>query len=164
MNKIELLKILNFKNDLAYLNEVKSILDNYSEITQILNVLDEIEKMKFCFLNKKDIHDILYEKEKFILIDKIYFLLSYNFHLNILIKDNIYLINYIYAPELINELDKLNRNNNNQLQKLIFSKFIVDLINNAKGFNFIDDNTKNSLTKIKKTNLEKIKNNINILK
>ena len=164
MNKIELLKVLNFKNDPTYLCEVKSILNNYSEITQILNIIDEIEKIKICFLYKKRIHDILYEVGEYIYINKIYFRLSYNFPLNILIKDKPFLINYIYDPKLIIELDKLNRNNNNQLKKLIFSKIILDLIKNAVGFDSIDDNTENSLNIIKTFNQEIIIKSNTILK
>ena len=165
MNKIGLLKELYFKNDSTYLYEIKNILKDYSEITQVLNYFDDRETIKFCFRNNKKINEILYEKEEFILINKIDFRLSFIFFLDFLIKDKLYLIDYTYEPKLINELYHLNfKNNKERIKKLIVSKVIIDLINNAKGFDSIDNNTEKSFTEINDLNFEIIKSNINILK
>ena len=168
MNKIGLLKELYFKNDSTYLYEIKNILKDYSEITQVLNYFDDRETIKFCFRNNKKINEILYEKEEFILINKIDFRLSFIFFLDFLIKDKLYLIDYTYEPKLINELYHLNfKNNKERIKKLIVSKVIIDLIKkiiNAKGFDSIDNNTEKSFTEINDLNFEIIKSNINILK
>ena len=95
-----LIKMGNFYN-LAILEKdpLMNLLEKFIEIECLLE-LNPHEVIKLLYFSKTKVHDILYEEEQIICIDKgekFYnekLKLSYNFYLNLLISDNATITNY----------------------------------------------------------------------
>ena len=91
----------------------------------------------YLYYNKKKAHNILYISDVVIDINSytIKNELNYYFYLNILIKENVEIVNYSYSFDFINKLYKIanNLSPDNNLKKIIYSKFIIELINNFQG-------------------------------
>ena len=159
MDKIIIIKNLIFKfptdNIINYI-----FISKFSEIEKILNTLDG-NLTKFCYFYRKCVHQILYDEEEVIIIDKPGEL-SYFFYLSLLIRDNINLVNYSYKFHLINELYNKNKDNNS-ITKIIYAKIIIDLINNFRGLDSSENDRYNKkLKEIEDENINYIDNNIKI--
>ena len=86
-------------------NEINKIFEansNYKELKSILKVNDS-EIIKFLYFNKDYVHQILYEEEKIISInkDENKKSISYIFYLSLLIMDNNDFINYSFKIDYI---------------------------------------------------------------
>ena len=159
MDKIIIIKNLIFKFPTDNINN-HIFLSKYSEIEKILNTLDS-NLTKFCYFYRKCIHQILYDEEEVIIIDKPSEL-PYFFYLSLLINDNINLVNYSYKFHVINELNNKNKNNNS-ITKIIYAKIIIDLINNFRGLdNSENDRCNKNIEDIKNENITYIDHHINI--
>ena len=165
VNKILLL--LFSSNNYCIINEpLNSLINNYKEIEYILKL--KIPKIMNFFYNNKDIiHEILYNEDSYINIeyDEEKKNLSENFYLNLLILDNPDILNYSYNLNYIKELNKIQKDTNQNYKSIILARFIIDLINNYKQLDNYDEvEEKKELEKIENQNLEIIKNNIMIFK
>ena len=132
----ELIWILlsNFNIDVETIIKYKK-LENYFEKEK-----DNLKIIKFLYYNRQNIHQFLFNEEKFIELDdeieENY--LSYYFYLFLLIKDsNNNIINYIYKFKYINKINDIYKRNKSgykeyskSYSKLIISKIILELINN----------------------------------
>ena len=98
-------------NEIMFIKLSSEIIDNdnllvkkYTELKEILNSLKEKEnKIKFCYKYRKKIHDILYEADEFINIDRAGELSDY-FYLILLINEEEDLIDYTFNFDLIKQL------------------------------------------------------------
>ena len=88
------------------------------------------------------------------------------FYLGVLIGDNKYFVDYTYEIDLIININEQNRKENNELRKLIISIVILKLIKNLKENDekSISYDENKILESIEQENMDKIKNNIDILK
>jgi len=114
-----------------YENSIKiSLLSSFSELTEILNTIED--KTKFIYLDNKVINDILINEEEIIQIGKETYKYSFIFYLSLLIMEKKEIINYDFGIDL-KVIDNENNNQENELKKLFISKIILDLIFNYKG-------------------------------
>ena len=114
-----------------YENSIKiSLLSSFSELTEILNTIED--KNKFIYLDNKVINDILINEEEIIQIGKETYKYSFIFYLSLLIMEKKEIINYDFGIDL-KVIDNENNNQENELKKLFISKIILDLIFNYKG-------------------------------
>ena len=128
--KQQLYKKLNYMQ--PYENSIKiSLLSTYSEFTEILNNIEN--KTKFLYLDNKAIHDILSKEEEIIQIEEEIYEYSFIYYLSLLIKENKDIVNYDFGIDFIKVIDEKNKNQKNELKKLLVSKIILDLIFNYKG-------------------------------
>ena len=165
-------KILSPKLNICYYNTINKpdinnelsskLLTDYSDLNAILNS-EKKEKMKFFYLNKNKINDIINDSDKIINIKneeeiKIYEL----FYLTLLILENKDVINYSYNFDFIKEINKfgayINRYDN--LKKVILSKIIIELIRNYKDSDKFQIFEKKELETIEKENKKIIKKNL----
>ena len=128
--KLILLRNIDYENEQ---NPLIKLISNYEEIKNILNLKDEII-YKYLYFNKKKVHDILYDEEEVIHVDfKIEKTMIFYFYLNLLINDNTTIVNYSYSIDFIKEIKDFQKNNNDNIyKKIIISKICIDLINNYK--------------------------------
>ena len=146
---------------------ILQLINNYEDILNIMQQDQKGKITKFFYFNKKTVHKILFEKNEVIH-------LNYNsknknlefyFYLTLLIRENPNILNYEYDEEYLMELNKENQNeiNTNKLNKIIKAKFIIELTQEYKlDFDFFDNDKGKELDDIINTNLNIIKNNINI--
>lgn len=111
-----------------------------SEIDNIMKISNE-EITKFIYFNKTKIHQEIYESNRVIhfLNKKKSQPLSFYFYLSLLIQDNPGVLNYTYDPDYIK---KINRqiDNSKVLNKLFFSKIIIELAKDFKEtYNYFDN-------------------------
>jgi len=111
-----------------------------SDIDNIMKISDE-EITKFIYFNKTKIHKEIYESNRVIhfLNKKKSEPLSFYFYLSLLIQDNPGVLNYTYDPDYIK---KINRqiDNSKVLNKLFFSKIIIELAKDFKEtYNYFDN-------------------------
>jgi hypothetical protein len=159
MDKITIVNNLFSKKNQFESSDSYCILSKYSEIENILNILDINQITKFCYFNRKGIHSILYNEQEVIVINKPNGL-SYFFYLSLLINEEKVIVNYSYSYDLINDLDVKNKNNN-VLIRLINSKIILELIDNFKGINNTENEKYNEkIEELTKYNEDYIKNNV----
>ena len=152
--------ILKLKFNLDEINEIKQLI-------QEIQVQQKIEVfLKFLFIYKNNIHDILYENEEEMFIDfeifekKIY---SY-IYLCFLIEHNSEINDYNYNFQLIEKLNNEQTTEKEKtLRKLIIAKIIDVLINNYNQFDENEDNPDN-YSKIQNYNEQIIKDNIAAVK
>ena len=166
--KLKICYYLTIINRLENKNQISNLLDDFSDIKEILNN-KTLELLWFLFSNRDVVNSILYDSEEIILINQLsekIRLVEY-FYLSLLIMENLDLINYIYSFSYIASLNNYQRNINDVylIKKVILSKLIIDLINNYKGSNFYDkEKEENELINIGNENLKLIKNNMNYIK
>ena len=138
MAKIELEnKILEFP-----IEEIKSdpifLIKSFSELTNVLNNIKKEFHLKFFYLNRKIIKNILYDADKNLKIVKESIneenLNSFHYLYYILI-DDIYNINYTYDIDVINELHLRMMHEENQLRKFIIYILAFPILYNFEGFN-----------------------------
>ena len=144
MNFLKMIKILSSQYfiyqdiDLITGAEIKDKKEVEKSLIEIENFENNYHKnkldlVKFFYLNRLSIHDIIYKLQKIIRLnfkDKKEENLSYYFYLSLLIKDNDDIINYSikYIEIIINQTKKYN----DKFYKIIISKIIIVLINNYK--------------------------------
>ena len=172
---LELVKYLSFKiplyNDLDFikLSELKSkenITELYINLKSIENYykLNNKNIVKLLYLNRTSINSILYNNDRFIILfeEEIEENISYYFYLSLLIKENQNTINYSFTIDYIKNLNKKQKNSN-VYRKILFSKVILDLVENYKGFDEYISNVIEA-EKIKKECIEEIKKNLSWIK
>ena len=145
-------------------NDKIPLISKFSEI-ESLSDLKIAGIFEYFYLNKVNIHKILYESENII---KIHSNIQEKnianlFYLILLIKYQSFLTNYIYEFEYIENANNLRKNSQNLLNNFILSIIVIELINNYKqAEDFIDNKYENKLNEIYEENL-KIRNNYNAL-
>jgi len=173
-SKFSVEKKLNFKISLSYSgtlndttelindNPIYNLISSYDEIKKIIKE-KKLEKMKFFYFNRKKINKLIYDQEEVIEINSEIIQKKYSeyFYLSLLIEENYDIVNYKYNLKFIKEVNDLFKGTNNDL---MMSKIILILIKNFKGIDEYDENYENEIVELEKPNLERIKNNINILK
>ena len=146
---------------LISINDNIGLIKNYSEVEMIQNIKAS-KKFNFIFHNRKDIHKILYDQEKFIKINnnksegnlyKLFFLI-------LLIKDNPDMVNYTYDIKYIENVNNFREKNKNVITSFILSMIIIQLINNFKETDNYNESDEKKLKKIEKDNI-KIRNSFN---
>ena len=97
---------------------ILKLVTNYDEIQKIINAKEK-HIYKFLYFNRRKVHKILYDLEEMINVDfeGIEKTFSSYFYLSLLIEENPNEINYTYSIDLINELNKLQKNNYNKDMK-----------------------------------------------
>ena len=144
--------------------DIIPLFTNFSEIEKIIN-FKNLKKYEYIYLNKENIHKILYDNETNIKIqsnipEKN---LGFLFYIILLIKYNPYIVNYIYEFNYIDNLNNYRKKCNNTLNNFILSLIIIELINNFRVADEVyDDIYENKLEIIYDEN-EKIKNDEIIL-
>ena len=141
------------------------LLINKKEIDDFILIINQ-DVLLFLYKFKINIENILYNCEENLEIkNEMLIGIKDYFYLDKLIKENEEIINYIYEISLIREINKKNEKvNDNLYSKIIMSKIILDLINNYEQTPYFEENQINELNEIKKSNIELIENNIEILK
>jgi hypothetical protein len=146
-------------------------------ITQLISIFPEIKLLnentsikdqdiiKILYFNSYKIEKILYENDELIEIkpNNILINLSYYFYLDLLIKHNENIENYIYTIDLIKAIDEQQKNIDQKeiFKKLLISKIIIELIDNYKGcMNYNEDKDDKILQMIEEDNKIIIKDNI----
>ena len=153
---------LNDTTEIINDNPIYNLISSYDEIKKIINQ-EKLEKMKFFYLNRKKIKELIYKQDEVIEINSGIIQKKYSecFYLSLLIEENYDIVNYKYNLEFIKEVNDLFKGTNNDL---MMSKIILILLNNFKGTDEYYGKYENEIDNLKKTNIERIKNNINILK
>ena len=162
--KINLCYNLLMKNKTIIKRQNLNLLYNFREIEIILDLKHKKEFLKFLYFNRQNIEDILYNEDKLIEIkeEDIKKEISDYFYLSLLIKSKKNIINYSYSIQIIKDINERKKFKDNIFQKIIISKFILDLIDNYKGTDNYDEEIEEEvLNNIYKENIETIKSNIN---
>ncbi len=141
------------------------IISDFSQIEKLSNS-NSSKIFEYFYLNKKNIHKILYDNEEIITIQSKNEEINFNklFYLILLIKDQpSYYINYIYKFEYIKNINNFRKKNENNLNSFILSTIVMELIDNYNlSDEFYDETYKNELDSIYEEN-NKIKNNYYLL-
>ena len=136
-----------------------NLLSKISEIQRLLKFKSS-RKYEYFYLNKENIHELLYENDNII---KIQSNAPENnlcniFYIILLIKHQPYLTNYIYEIDYIENVNNLRKKNKKIVESFILSIIVIELINNFKSSDiFCDNNNEKKLNNIYIEN-EKIKN------
>ena len=162
MKSIMFEKLIDYLIDhLISINDNIELIKNYSEIEMIQNIKVS-KKFNFIFHNRKNIHKILYDEEKFIKINnnksegnlyKLFFLI-------LLIKDNPDMVNYTYDIKYIENVNNFREKNKNVITSFVLSMIIIQLINNFKETDNYNESDEKQLKQIEKDNI-KIRNSFN---
>lgn len=169
-------KIFPPKVELCYnseiLNQIESNDFNLNLISNLLDIFTiyksyKNDSFKIFYFNKNHIHNMLFEEEESVKIDKDNKKknLSDYFYLSSLILDNPYVVFYEYPFDFIYELINYQKSidNNLSLKKIIISKIVSILVKNYIEMEQYDEEKEgDELKKIKNDNLIIIKNNISI--
>ena len=153
------LKVNKLKED-----PLSKLVINYPEL-EIYLKLDNSIIFKNLYLNIKNIINILYDSDQIIEIDKQYYnnqSLSQYFYLVMLINQNKNIINFSYSFNFIREMNNNNKNNNKQLEKIIKSKIILELINNYIGIDINEKTDDKEIEMIQNENKSIIEQNLTI--
>ena len=139
-------------------------------IFQLISNLEDIKKIednkyftKYLYINKNNIHEMLYDLDEFINIkdDKQNQNLTFYFYLSLLIMSFIEVISYKYPFNYIEEMYTLLKNEKSEkLKPIIISKLILEFIDNYEGFEE-DENNEKEIDIIKKICQENLNNNLN---
>ena len=142
-------------------NNGYELVTNYSEIGMLLEQKNG-QFLKLFYFNRENINEVLYEANEIISIDinqtkK----LSDLFYLDLLIKENENVVNYIFPKEtfisLSDELLSIKRSP----KKIILAKIIYDLIESFEGFGNYDEKINESkLINLRNLCLKEIKDEI----
>ena len=128
--------------------EIQSlILNNYSDLIKFINSLSLYEKVLFCYINEKYIQNILLDSNEIIEIncgEEEEINLATIFYLSKINSRET--INYKYELDLIILINNYNKNEKNNLKKIIVAILIRILTHNFKEF----DEEKKSKKEIKK--------------
>ena len=140
-------------------NGKTSIISKYSQIKKLGNSKSS-KLYEFFYLNKDNIHQILYETENIIIIPSNIKEINFNqlFYLILLIKQQSLFTDFIYKFDYIKNINNFRKSNENILKSFILSMIIIELINNyILSDEYYDETYKSELDSIHKEN-EKIKN------
>ena len=121
----------------AEIKDKKNVEKSLIDIQNAENIYhnNKLKLIKFFYLNRFGIHDIIYKLDKIIRLnfnDEKEENLSFYFYLSLLIRDNDDIINYSYPIEYIREIVNQTKKYNDKYYKIIISKIIIELINNYK--------------------------------
>ena len=166
VSKYKIVIISSYKCKLLQENKQK-----YSFNNEILNgcfsILNKSKGniMIFIYNNKEKIHELLYILDTLINIEDFYINYKYNylFFLSLLISENNEIINYSYSKKFIIEVnDRLNFQKN--LEKLLISKIIIEIINNYRGLDEYDKKIDEEiLEELEREKIKNIKDNLIVL-
>ena len=180
-----LLNINYFSVDCKSINDIAkdpalNLLRRNQEFELVLNKETNYQKyIKYIYLNRKSILDILFDEENKIDIQNIILknknynkLESFIYYLCLLIEENKDIVYFIYPADFISKIksyfDINNNINNNIYSSIIFCKILLVLIDNYLSENYLNanqelKNTKKELEEIIKNNYEKFKEiNLNL--
>ena len=147
MNQSEIFDIVNEdKNEQNIItNPFYKLIENYESIKLIIG--SKIENiMEYLYLNRKQIHQILYNEDGIIYINHdIITKFEDYYYLYSLIRCEEDLINYTYDITLINNLDKILKKTGAGIKKIILAKILLQLINNYTNSHDSEENC-NELT------------------
>lgn len=153
--------IANELNEENYCFEEPEIINNWNLIKNLSN---SSKFPKMFYFNIQIIHNKLYELQEVIKIDNRLQVqnLPFIFYLDLLIRNDPYMINYTYDLDFIRKIVNFEKEekNLNFLIQIIISKIILGLIYNFKGFY---EGDLKEITKIEKENEANIANNIRYL-
>ena len=142
MNQSEIFDIVNEdKNEQNIItNPFYKLIENYESIKLIIG--SKIENiMEYLYLNRKQIHQILYNEDAIIYINNdIITKFEDYYYLYSLIRCEEDLINYTYDITLINNLDKILKKTGAGIKKIILAKILLQLINNYIYFDDAEEN------------------------
>ena len=169
LNNLSQINLTNFKSYSEYILLGQLLIDLliicFDEIKKKLK--SETDIIKFIYLYREWFHKILYDREEIAKINlgeqkkNLY----YNFYLNLLIKENPEIINYTYSLDFIKTINIERKNTLQKYKSIMFSKIIVDLIDNYRGTDEYNENEESfELEEIEKENTQIIKNNIEVFK
>ena len=168
MNKKKLENLFEFlvKTFIPTISKI-SVISKYSEI-ESLSKLKNLKKYEYFYLNKFNIHNILYETENIVKVHSNVEEENFTklFYLILLIKDQECYTNYIYPVEYIKNANNMRKKiqNENALKSFILSMIIMELINNYKtSDDYYDEKYENELNEIYEEN-KKIRDEKNLLK
>ena len=151
--------------DINHLNPINKLVSNMPDINELLNSKQKNMTQKL-YSNIDIIEEILYYNEEIINLDNILIedIINNYFYLNLLIRGNDNIINYNFSINLVKNINKLLKKDNNfHIKKVIISKIIIDLINYYKQTdNYEEDEEEEELKKIEEENEYYIKNNLYI--
>ena len=167
MPKYKIAVINNYKcNNILEERQKNSF--NYQELKKYLNYIGtkKMNIMIFLYNNKKNIHELLYILETFINIEDYYIIyddFNYLFFFSLLLTEEREIINYSYSKNFIKNIDnKLGMKKS--LEKMIYSKIIIDIINNFKDLDEYNiENDGKFIEKLENENIKNIRENIHIL-
>ena len=143
--------------------DIIQLYTQFSEIEKITS-LRSLQKYEYIYLNKVNIHKILYDQEKVIKIpsnipeNNINFL----FYILLLIKHQPYITNYVYEFNYIENINNLRKKCNNELNAFILSLIIIELIYNYRNAEDYYDNKYEKQLEILEKENETIKNSYKI--
>ena len=165
-SKLSLYNILSLDKNSTNLNNLK-LITNYSEISEFLTISNK-NIFNSLYLNKTNIHKILYNEEKFINIifnEENKNIANY-FYLVLLIQEDKNIINYIYNIDFIEKVNSFQETIDNSLiyKKIIIAILLANIIINYKSSNIYSKSDDEKLNDIRKKNEFFIENNINHLK
>ena len=143
------------------------IISKYSEI-DYLSKIENFKKYEYFYLNKINIHKILYETENIVSIHSNTEEDNFTklFYLALLIKEHEIYTNYIYPVEYIKNVNNFRKKieKENALKNFILSMIIMELINNYNNSDeYYDESYEGELHEIYEEN-KQIKNGTNLLK
>ena len=142
------------------------VISKYSEI-ESLSKIKNLKKYEYFYLNKFNIHKILYETENIVKIHSNIEEENFTklFYLILLIKDQESYTNYIYPVEYIKNANNMRKKiqKENVLKSFILSMIVMELINNYNTSDvYYDERFENELHEIYEEN-KKIRDEKNIL-
>ena len=120
------------------------IYQDYNELkNQLLSHMDS-KSLKLIYLNREDIHEILYKSEQVIEVERdLIKNLNNKIYLDLLIKDEPDVINYTFPINcIVDVFNKYNKLKDNNPKKVILLKILMDFIEAYQGFNEKEDERK----------------------
>ena len=138
---------------------------SYVAIKQKLESEEDI--IIFVYFIRNWFHKVLYDREEFVKIvfDEQKKNLYYNFYLNLLIKEECYLVHYTYSLDFIKGINIERKKTSQKFRLIMFSKIILDLIDNYRGMEEYNENEDSfELEEIEKENRQIIIRNIEVFK
>ena len=159
-----MLSYLNSYLEFAFLQESFLNLPIFFEKTK-QKLESETDIIKFIYFIRKWFHQILYDREQFLKIEfeeekkNLYYI----FYLDLLIMESPYILNYTYSIDFIKLINKERKKISQKYKLIIFSKIIIDLIDNYKGTDEFKENEDSLILEdIKKENRQIIEKNIEV--
>ena len=164
-----------YKIMLSYLNSYLEFTFLSESLFNLPKLFDKIKQklesetntIKFIYFNNISFHNILYKKDEFVEIEfeeqknNLY----YCFYLDLLIMENPEIVNYSYSFDFIKKINNERKKTFQKYKLIIFSKIILDLIDNYRETDEYNENKDSfELEEIKKENRQIIKDNIEVYK
>ena len=124
-----------------------NILETSNEIIKLSNLYLH-EAIKYFYFSMKKVNSILCLVDDLIDIGKGEKNLAFHFYLNLLIKDKSIYANYSYSIGFIKELNNIHKNIKQEFKDILYSKYIIDLINYYTQLEENDDDKEQEQLKI----------------